>query len=144
MQEDKYIVRKKKRVLKMLKDIIICIVIIIVIIAFDVFIQNYIKDSSEEITSKLNTIREQVIAIETEKIDEINTKELRESWENRYKKLASVIEHDELEKVENSLTAIYSALESKEQSEAIVEVDKSIFILRHIKDKYRFRIENVF
>ena len=67
----------------------------------------------------------------------------RQQWE-RYKILASVIEHDELEKVEKNLTGIYSALESKELSEIISELDESMFILRHIKDKYSFKMENVF
>lgn len=128
----------------MWRDIIFCIIIIIVIITVDFFIQDYIKNSAEEMTVKLDKLKQEVSDKEEEKINEVDTKEVRETWEERYKILASVIEHDELEKVEKNLTGIYSALESKELSEVISELDESMFILRHIKDKYSFKIENVF
>lgn len=128
----------------MWKDITFCIIIIIVIITADYFVQGYIKDSAEEMTIKLNNLKQEIWDKEEDEISKIETKDIREEWEERYKILASVIEHDELEKVEKNLTALYSALESKEKSEAIAEVDESIFILRHIKDKYSFKIENVF
>ena len=128
----------------MWRDIIFCIIIIIVIIIVDFFIQNYIKNSAEEMTLKLNDLKEEVLNVEEDKLNRIETKEVKKTWKERYKILASVIEHDELEKVEKNLTGIYSALESKEQSEVISELDESMFILKHIKDKYSFKIENVF
>ena len=128
----------------MWRDIAFCIIIIIVIVALDFFIQDYIKNSAEEMTSKLDNLKQEVSDKDEDKINEVDTKEVRETWEERYKILASVIEHDELEKVEKNLTGIYSALESNELSDVISELDESMFILRHIKDKYSFKIENVF
>ena len=128
----------------MWKDIVFCVIIIVVIIALDFFVQGYIKDSAEEMTIKLSNLKQEVWDKEETTINEIDTKEVRQTWEDRYKILASVIEHDELEKVEKNLTGLYSALESKEKSEAVSELDESMFILRHIKDKYSFKIENVF
>ena len=58
--------------------------------------------------------------------------------------LENVAKCQPMEKVEKNLTGIYSALENNELSEAISELDESMFILRHIKDKYSFKIENVF
>ena len=131
-------------IVRMWRDIVFCIIIIVVIITVDFFIQDYIKNSAEEMTVKLDSLKQEVLNKGEEKINEVDTKEVRETWEERYKILASVIEHDELEKVEKNLTGIYSALESKELSEVISELDESMFILRHIKDKYSFKIENVF
>lgn len=128
----------------MWRDIVFCIIIIVIIITVDFFIQDYIKNSAEDMTVKLDDLKREVLNKEEEKINEVDTKEVRETWEEKYKILASVIEHDELEKVEKNLTGIYSALESKELSEVISELDESMFILRHIKDKYSFKIENVF
>lgn len=128
----------------MWRDIVFCIIIIVIIITVDFFIQDYIKNSAEDMTVKLDDLKREVSNKEEEKINEVDTKEVRETWEEKYKILASVIEHDELEKVEKNLTGIYSALESKELSEVISELDESMFILRHIKDKYSFKIENVF
>ena len=128
----------------MWRDIVFCIIIIVVIITVDFFIQDYIKNSAEELTIKLDNLKQEISNKEEDKINEVDTKEVRETWKEKYKILASVIEHDELEKVEKNITGIYSALESKELSEVISELDESMFILRHIKDKYSFKIENVF
>lgn len=128
----------------MWRDIVFCVIIIIVIVVLDFFIQDYIKNSVEEMTVKLDDLKQEVSNKEEDKINEVDTKEITEAWEERYKILASVIEHDELEKVEKNITGIYSALESNELSEVISELDESMFILRHIKDKYSFKIENVF
>ena len=128
----------------MWRDIVFCIIIIVVIITVDFFIQDYIKNSAEELTIKLDNLKQEISNKEEDKINEVDTKEVRETWEEKYKILASVIEHDELEKVEKNLTGIYSALENNELSEAISELDESMFILRHIKDKYSFKVENVF
>ena len=128
----------------MWRDIVFCIIIIVVIITVDFFIQDYIKNSAEELTIKLDNLKQEISNKEEDKINEVDTKEITEAWEERYKILASVIEHDELEKVEKNLTGIYSALENNELSEAISELDESMFILRHIKDKYSFKVENVF
>ena len=128
----------------MWRDIVFCIIIIVVIITVDFFIQDYIKNSAEEMAVKLDNLKQEVSSKEKDKINEVDTKEVRKTWEEKYKILASVIEHDELEKVEKNLTGIYSALESNELSDVISELDESMFILRHIKDKYSFKIENVF
>ena len=128
----------------MWRDIVFCIIIIVIIITVDFFIQDYIKNSAEEVTIKLDNLKQEISNKEEDKINEVDTKEVRETWKEKYKILASVIEHDELEKVEKNLTGIYSALENNELSEAISELDESMFILRHIKDKYSFKVENVF
>ena len=70
--------------------------------------------------------------------------EIKKEWENRYDKLAYFIEHDELEKVKTDLTALNSFIETKEYAEAISELDKCVFVLKHIEDKYAFNLQNVF
>lgn len=70
--------------------------------------------------------------------------DVKKDWESRHNKLAYYIEHDELEKVETNLVALKSFIDSNEYAEAVSELDKSVFILKHIEDKYDFNLENVF
>ena len=70
--------------------------------------------------------------------------EIKKEWENIHDKLAYFIEHDELEKVKTDLTALNSFIETKEYAEAISELDKCVFVLKHIEDKYAFNLQNVF
>lgn len=58
--------------------------------------------------------------------------------------MAYYIEHDELEKVETNLTALKSFVDSNEYVDAMSELDKSVFVLKHIEDKYAFNLQNIF
>lgn len=129
----------------MLKETIICITIVIAIIFGNNMTQNYTKESVSELSSDLMTLRENLTQedIENKKIQE-EAEGIYHQWEKRHNKLAYFIEHDELEKVETEFIAIKSYIETEEYEESISELDKSVFILKHIEDKYAFNLQNVF
>ena len=129
----------------MLKEIIICIVIILTIILGNNITQNYTKQSVSKISNELMSLQETAIK------KEINNQEAKnkiekayKQWNERYDKLAYFIEHDELEKIETELTEIRSHIETEEYEELVSELDKSMFLLKHIEDKYAFNLQNVF
>ena len=102
------------------------------------------------LSEELEELKKDVIEAEENGEEEVNEniknkkEEIKKEWENRYDKLAYFIEHDELEKVKTDLTALNSFIETKEYAEAISELDKCVFVLKHIEDKYAFNLQNVF
>lgn len=129
----------------MLKETIICIVIVIAIIWGDKTTQDYTMESVGELSTKLIELRE------SSNPDNLGEEELRkeaeniyQEWEKRHEKLAYYIEHDELEKVETELVAMKSNVQTGNYEELVSGLDKSIFILKHIEDKYAFNLQNVF
>ncbi len=129
----------------MLKESIVCIVIVIAIIFGNNTTQDYTKDSVRELSSGLLKLRGNVNQenIENDNIQK-EVEEIYKNWEKRHEKLAYFIEHDELEKIETELIAIKSEVETGNYEELISGIDKSVFILEHIEDKYAFNLENVF
>ena len=133
----------------MKKEIIVCIIIVIAIIVGNIVTQNYTVKSIGILSEELEELKKDVIEAE-ENGEEVNEniknkkEEIKKELENRYDKLAYFIEHDELEKVETDLTALNSFIETKEYAEAISELDKCVFVLKHIEDKYAFNLQNVF
>ena len=129
----------------MLKETIICIVIVIAIIFGNSVTQDYTKESVNELSSELMTLRENVNQedMENERIKK-EAENIYKHWENRHEKLAYYIEHDELEKVETELIGIKSDLETEDYEELVIGIDKSVFILKHIEDKYAFNLQNIF
>lgn len=129
----------------MKKEIIICVVIVIVIIIGNYITQNYTKESVQELNNKLYELRDEISKqnVDDEKAKKY-FKEIEEIWSNRHDKLAYYIEHDELEKVETDITSMKSYIENKEYADCISELDKSVFVLKHIEEKYAFNLENVF
>lgn len=129
----------------MIKELIISIFIIILIFVGDTVTQKYTKQSVEEVSVDLKQLREELIEndINFEKVKDSIDK-IHDNWDDKYEKLAYYIEHDELEKVKTQLTALRGYIEKEEHSEALAEVDISIYILEHIKDKNSFNLKNIF
>ena len=129
----------------MRKEWIICIIVILIVIVSNIFTQNYTKESVEFMDKKLETLKESLLKEEVEKENaKEEMEDVMKDWKERYEKLAYFIEHDELEKVEDNLTGIRSFMKTKEWAQAIGELDKGAFILRHIEEKYAFNLENIF
>ena len=132
----------------MWKEIVISIIIIAIIFIGNDITQNYTIESAENLSNKLGELKEKIenVSDSDDSNQELNDKlnEIWQDWESRHDKLAYYIEHNELEKVEDDFTGIKTYLESKEYAEAISELDESTFVLRHIKEKYEFNLQNIF
>ena len=131
----------------MTKELIISIIIVILIFIGNAYTQNYTKASVDETSNNLSELREEIVKDENE-VDTnfANQKisQIHEQWDKRFEILAYYIEHDELEKVETELTGLKGYIEKEEYKEAVPELDKSVYILEHIKDKNAFNLKNIF
>lgn len=129
----------------MTKELIISIIIVILIFIGDTVTQNYTKESVENTIQDLKELRQEMMDENVILESTINKIELiHQKWDNIYEKLAYYIEHDELEKVETELTGIKGYIDKEEYTEAVAEVDKSMYILEHIRDKNNFNLKNIF
>ena len=119
-------------------------VILLVVIA-NIITQNYTNKSVEFIDKELDTLKQALLKeeVEKEKIEQ-EMEEVMSKWKEKYEKLAFFIEHDELEKVETELTSLKANIEVEQYEEGIPDLEKSIFILNHIKEKFKFNIKNIF
>ena len=131
----------------MYKETIFSIIIIIIVVVGNIVTQNYTNYSVKKATSELEKLKQE-LSTETEKINwnEVENKfaNMQKEWRKDFEKLAYYTEHDELEKVDTNLTGLRSYIETKEEIEAINELEKSVFILKHIEDKYSFNLQNIF
>ena len=131
----------------MWKEVIICGVIITTIFIGNQITQNYSVETIEELTKQLEELKKEMYQkqenVDSEKNNE-KMDDIFKQWNERHDKLAYYIEHDELEKVETNLTSLKSYIKSNEYAEAVSELDKSVFVLKHIEDKYVFNLQNVF
>ena len=129
----------------MQKEIIICIVIILLIVIGNYVTGNYELDAINNTTNSLNDIKKD---IEKENVDEKEVEDklerLNNCWNDVKPTMAYFIEHDELEKVETSLTVLTSFCKTKEYTQTISEIDKCVFVLEHIREKNEFNLENIF
>ena len=129
----------------MYKELVISAIIIISIFVLDFITQNYADKTINDAIQDLTTIKQ---ALKQEKVE--NEKVLKQASENYdkwleyHKTLAFYIEHNELEKVETNYVAGKSFIENAKYEDALSEVEKTIFLLQHINDKYSINLENIF
>ena len=129
----------------MYREIIISVIIIASIFTFDKMIQEYTDKIINDAIQDLNMIKQNI------KDEIIDNKEVAKKCNEKYQKwlryhkyLAFYIEHNELEKVETNYVAGKSLIETEKYEEAISEIEKTIFVMQHINDKYAVNLENIF
>ena len=127
----------------MVKEIIICIVIVVVIVFGNVITQNYTKQSVMDLSEELSNLREKIINQDTEKLKQ-EMEKVDDKWKEKHEKLAYYIEHNELEKIETEITTIKSNIETAQYEHSVESIDKSMFLLKHVEDRYAFNLENIF
>jgi len=149
MEKDNFFVRKKKNNIerekrKMFKEIFICILILSMIFVGNYITQSYTLKSVNEISSNLVEIKDEMQKenIESKKVND-KIGEMSNNLERRHDKLSYYIEHNEIEKLETELTSLKSYVEVEQYDEAINEIDRALFLLNHIKDKYEFNMKTV-
>lgn len=136
----------------MKKEIIMILFILGFVVVGHVFTQNYEKNFLTEIEGDLNDLREKLLSSNesTEKNFEINENlkndidEIKEKWERKYNKLAYYIEHDELEKIETQMVLMSGYIELKQYDYCVIELDKCVFLIEHVRDKDSFQLVNMF
>ena len=127
----------------MLKEAMICIVIVIGIIGLEIFTQNFTSKTVREITEMFSKVEESIAKRDSEKInDEI--KAVGDKWEQKQKKLAYYIEHDELEKVHTAIVIMKSYAETQDYSSAMAALEEGKFVIEHIQEKNSFNLQNIF
>lgn len=125
-----------------MKEIIISVVIVIAIAISNILVGNFVDDKLNHIIGLLDEIspilEEEEYEEASKKIEEIE-KFLNESEAT----LSCYIEHDELEKVQDSLTTLKAYIKM-ESDDAYSEAQSMSFIIKHIEAKDDLKIENIF
>lgn len=129
--------------IKLYKEFFFIIIIIFAIFIGDYITQNFTKNTVNTLTYDLNNLKNQL----TEKSYEEANKQLEKiqiGIDEVHHKLSYYLEHNEIEKVETDFTACKSLIKTGDYNLAIEELEKTIFVLNHITDKYSFNLDNIF
>lgn len=145
-ERDRFFVKKRKgsNASKMYKELVICIILVVIIFTLDSITQNYTKNSTNDMKEKLEILKEQVKNKENKQEKQKLIEEVYLKWEKFHDISAIYIEHNELEKVETNFVSCKDFIDQEIYDMASNEIEKVIFGLEHIKDKYAFSLINIF
>lgn len=128
-----------------MKQVIIVIIILIIIFGGAWYTQNFLNETSDTLVSRLENLKTD---LETESVDENRLKEETDEiygeWEDINEKWSVIVLHDEIDLIETSLIRMKSKIKIGEIDESMEDIDTSIFLLKHIKEKEKTSLKNIF
>ena len=127
----------------MKKTLIISLVGFFLIIIFAVFIQSYLEKSSKDLVDEIDDLIE---IVDEDKINEsIEVREkVQEKWDNTKNKWAALIDHEEIDNIEESMHRVEMLIgDPEEKVELLSELNRLRFYLKHIPEREAFSLENV-
>lgn len=130
-----------------MKEFIIIIIILAIIIGGDIFIENYIKNTSQNMIGELKSLKNEIIASKEneENQDKLNERanDIYKKWEKTENKWAVIVLHSELDLIETSFTKMKSGIEQGELNRSLEEIETNLFLIDHIHQKEKFCLKNV-
>ena len=128
-----------------MRETIIIIIILLIIFGGAYYIQNFLNNSSDNLVSKLEDLK---TGIEDRSITEEDMKsksdEIYGEWEDINKKWSILVLHHEIDLIETSLIRMKSKIKTGSIDESMEDLDTSIFLLKHIKEKEKTSLKNIF
>lgn len=130
----------------MLKEISIILIIIILIISSNFFIQNYLKNSSQEFIDKIGEIAGELINNENINYDDMSKKvnDLEEKWRGIEKIWMLILLHSDLDEIDKMLNELKSSLELKNRETSYLNAKDLQFLIENISEKNAFSLKNIF
>ena len=144
MEREIFSAKRKREREKMYKELIISTVVILLVICANSITQSYTKEAVELLDEKLMELEDGIKEEQMQEELQYKMNEVMDNWKEKYNKLAYFIEHNELEKVETELTSLRANIDEEQYEEAVTSLEKGIFILNHIKEKFRLDMKNIF
>lgn len=137
------------------KEIVLIIIVLIGITILEIVTSNISKQSVDKISKELDTIIEQIenaiwlkennnLAEEEKENMKKNIKEFKDNWVNEQNKLSIFVEHDELEKVTESLIILEENSKNEQYEEALANTAEFRYWLDHFAEKEKLKIKNIF
>lgn len=130
-----------------MKELLIIFIILLIIIGGAIYTDKYLENSSQELISMLEKLKEKVDwADDANNVEEIKNEgeNIYKKWEETEEQWAYIVLHSELDLIETSFVRMKAQIEEGEFSRSIEEIDACIFLVNHISEKEKFCLKNIF
>ncbi len=128
----------------MRKELIISIIVLVGIFGLNYITQKNTKETINKVSDHLQIVRKDILEENPNKEVALkDSNEAYEKWEEMDDILSYYIEHNELEKITTVLTSIKSFVEAEEYTEALEQVDKCEYLLKHVYQKEELTLDNI-
>ena len=123
----------------------IIFIIIVIIILGSIYIDKYLDKTIDCIKSNLEELKESIKYTNTSQ-EELSKKaeETYKIWSKINGNWSNIILHEEIDAFEISLIRAKAKIDTGKLEESLEDIDTSIFLVNHIKEKERISLKNIF
>lgn len=128
-----------------MKEILIIIISILLVIIGSNVSQGYLSKTGNELIQDIEILKEEIKKAQNseENISKELAEEIYSKWEKIEKNWSIIVIHNELDLIELALVSMKTDIEENEYSEAIKELEKSNYLIEHIKDNEKLELKNI-
>ena len=128
-----------------MKEFIIIIAILMIIFGGALYTQKYLTNTADTLVSELENLKTDLESENTnqQRLEE-QSDEIYGEWKDINEKWSVVVLHDEIDLIETSLIKMKSKIKTGSLEESMEDLDTSIFLLKHIKEKEKTSLKNIF
>lgn len=126
-----------------MKSFYISVAIILSLLIGWVYISNHLNESVEDINKDLITLENSVYNDNWDEADRIS-KVIDLKWKESSKLLMLVIDHNEMEQVNFSLSQVKAYLSIKDKALLTGEIGSLKYLINHVKEKESLSLDNIF
>lgn len=130
-----------------MRDIIIVLFILIAIFGGGICTENYLKNTSDDVSNKLEKLKQNtIIAKQTENREEIKKEidNIKKEWEEISKWWSIIVVHQEIDTIENALIKAKLNVEEGKLEDALQEIETAKFFVKHVRERERVSLKNIF
>lgn len=127
-----------------MKEIIIIIIIIFIICTGTFYINLYLKITTTKLIDNLEDLKNSLKQENEHDILTVKSEKIYEEWKKINKNWSNIILHSEIDAIETALIRLKSKIEEERYDEVLEEVNTSIFLISHIKEKEKTSLKNIF
>ena len=130
-----------------MKEIVSSIIIVVIVCAASFLLEKYLDKTSSEIIENLENLKSQIkIARDVGSNASITdaSNEILKKWEEADATWSMLIMHEELDMIMLSILEVNAAVETSSFDDALEEIDKTILLVGHIREKEALKIKNIF
>lgn len=126
-----------------MKNLVVTLIVSVTMIVTISFSIKYLNNVSQELVSLNEEINQNITDGNWDKAYE-NTVELTEKWEAYSKKIKIFINHQEIDSIEIELQKLPQYIKEQTKDESLASTQILSFLLEHIAELEKIKIENVF
>ena len=128
-----------------MRDLFIIVTIPLIIILGTLYINTYLKNTTQKLVSSLEELKEN-IEKNKDSQEEIENKmeQIYNDWSKINSTWSNIILHEEIDAIETALIKTKSKIKIGKLDESLEDIETTIFLINHIKEKEKTNLKNIF